>query len=231
MPESTEDKLLKKDIVELLFKKYSLLRSEVNIRITDFKQHSKNVQVVVAALFAAAGYLMEHQSFRPTNENMFAWLAGLAIAISLIYYRVYDILDSIYEMNTLGERMAQLEKQMNEIAEMNLLMWEIKVSPRMHSQFKPLPGVIAPSGMLWIYFGIMLLIVLVIFLIIFYDISSVPLCTYVWLKRTFLIADVFYLLFSTLVVLPFVTARVLFRMRREVQKMLENAAASMSIRR
>jgi hypothetical protein len=81
----SEDKLLKKDIVDILFKKYGLLKSEVHLQIANYKRHTRNVQLVATAVFAAAAYLLvDHENIRPKDENLFAWIAGLWIAISLI---------------------------------------------------------------------------------------------------------------------------------------------------
>ncbi len=52
------DKLQRKDIADLLFKKYILLKSEIHLHMSNYKKHSKSVQVVATAIYAAVSYLI-----------------------------------------------------------------------------------------------------------------------------------------------------------------------------
>jgi hypothetical protein len=156
------DKLQRKDIADLLFKKYSLLKSEIHLHMSNYKKHSKSVQVVATAIYAAVSYLIVEGKFVPNDSNVLIWAAGLFLATSLLCYFVYDILDTLYDINVLGERMIILEENINEVAEHDLLIWERKISAKVHSQH-PFPGVVAPFVMVQIYIGIMLVLVLLAF--------------------------------------------------------------------
>jgi hypothetical protein len=122
-------------------------------------------------------------------------------------------------MHILGERMVQLEKQINELAETSLLIWETSVAPKMHSGWRPLPGVFPPYIMLWFYIGILLLIVNIIFGWGFWYIYwYVAHCTHVFLKESLIIGGGFYLVGSAPTLIYCLWS--VFGLRQKVQKEL-----------
>jgi hypothetical protein len=141
--------------------------------------------------------------YPPHNDNMFVWVIGLLIVICLICYLAYDILDALYDLSILGERMAQLEKRINDIAETNLLIWETKIVEPMHtswnpfpnaippiSKWNPLPAVLPPFSMLQSLAAGMLVLVLVGFpTITCWILWHTALTTHILAKQIFIIFD------------------------------------------
>src|ERR1700690_1292122 len=105
MEATSEGKLEQKDIADILFKKYSLLKAEVHLQINSQKNHVRNVQIVAYALTAGATYFALEGKYAPSDTNMFVWVVGLFVAINLVCYLVYDVIDPYYEITILGERM------------------------------------------------------------------------------------------------------------------------------
>jgi hypothetical protein len=209
-------KLSDTETIDLLFKKYSLLKSEVFLLFANYKRHTRYVQLVATALAALLSYLVVDDRYPPSDGNTVVWLFGLFVAISLISYFVQDTLDSIYNMNILGERMAQIERQINEIAQRNLLIWETEVVERVF--VKGIPGVFAPYKMLQFYVVALLVAVLivcpVIICVVFWNVPT----TYIWPKRAFIIFDFLYSIGSAIGLIC--VAASLFSMREKVRNML-----------
>ena len=134
------------DTIELLFKKYSLLKSEIHLWMTSYRSHVKNMQFVVSSLIAGTGYLIVDNKYPPTNDRMFVWISGIFVAVNVVFYLVYSVYDSIYHQMVIGERMATLESNINDLAHKNLLIWESNQHIReIETGLHPLQGVWQPS--------------------------------------------------------------------------------------
>jgi hypothetical protein len=223
MPE--QNRLEKKDLVDLLFRKYSLLKSEVHLQMTYYKRHARSVQIVATAVSAAASYLIVENKFAPTNDNLLVWSLGLLVALSVLCYFIYDILDCLYDINILGERMAVLEKQINDIAESNLLIWETKVSERVHVPPIPMRGVLPPYVMLQTYITILLTLVLLLFPnLVAFVLWKTPMTSYAFLKKALIVIDVVFSIASAAGLV--IVARGLFTKVRPGAREIMQAAAS-----
>lgn len=223
MSAKLKDKLEKRDIADLLFKKYSLLKAEVHLQINSQKNRVRNVQIVAYALATGVTYVFLEGKYVPSDTNMFVWAAGLLVAICLVFYLIYDAIDPYYEIGILGERMATLEKKINDIAGAKLLVWEQDLSEKVHSGLNPFPGVFQPLWLVMFYVMVLLVLVIIIGPIVLCCILwQVPLVTYVGLKKAFIAFDAVWSLGSTLVL--FYTGRgVLTRLRPEARAKIRSA--------
>ena len=218
------DKLMRKDIADILFKKYTLLKTEIHLHIGNYKKHSKHIQLVATAIFAAVSYLIVEKHFEPSDSNILIWAAGIFLATSLLCYFVYDILDSVYDINVLGERMIILEKEINEVSGRNLLVWETEISGLVHSQ-RPFPHVFPPFVLVQVYVTIMTLLALVVFPVVAagYILVYVDINTGVLWKKSLLIFDVIWAVSSAAVLLYVIVNQ--FAVRENAKRLMQEVAA------
>lgn len=156
MPDRPKDVLVKKDKADILFREYSLLKSEIHLQIRYFKNHVKNFQLVASPILAAAAYLLTSSQFTPSDANKFAWIAALYVIVTATCYLIYDITDASYQILVLAERMSMIERKINALAGQRLLIWESEISERFNAGLHPFTGVLHPTW--WMrYYGAVLL--------------------------------------------------------------------------
>ena len=161
MPDRFKDVLARKDKADIPFRKYSLLKGEIHLQIRYFKNHVKNFQLISSPILAGASYLLVNPQFTPANDNKFVWITVLYIVITATCYLIYDITDASYQILTLAERLAMIERKINAIAGEKLLIWESEISERFNAGMHPFAGVLHP---LWCmrFYSLALLVALLI---------------------------------------------------------------------
>ena len=96
-----------KDKVDVLMRKYALLKQEISVAITNYKAHVKYFQIVFTAMIAIAGFSFSKQS-GSVGESRIFWLIYMYAAVTIIAYIVFDVFESQYHMIALGARLASL---------------------------------------------------------------------------------------------------------------------------
>ena len=161
MPESgtlvTPDETLPKRREDLLFRKYCLLKQEVWLYIGFYKSHVRNFQIGAGALLAAFYYLLSNPSFQPSASNWGAWLAFGVLICVVANYLLLDVLDALYQLILLGQRMTIIEDQLNRLHDTRVLFWETCVVPRFYGKAFPVRGVPNPNAP-FSFSGLMLVI-------------------------------------------------------------------------
>jgi hypothetical protein len=132
------------EIADLLFKKYALLKTEIHLRIQSFKNHARNFHFVGAFIILLASYAFFQDPYKPNDENKFIWLAALFSAATFTIYLTYDILESSYQILTLAERLASLERRINAELNQRLFIWESEIAPKLNARSRPLKGIWHP---------------------------------------------------------------------------------------
>jgi hypothetical protein len=140
--------------IDILMKKYALLREEVMFYSRTAKLHTKYFQIFFAAGLAISWYLFFLA--KPDKVEDIDKLADILKAIGMTdreliisfvfalditaYYFAFDILDCYYCIFLAGARLADIEDQINSRIGSKILIWD--------SQFQKLDSVIhAPSRM------------------------------------------------------------------------------------
>lgn len=116
--------------IDILMKKYELLRQEVLFQLKESKLPAKYLQIFVAGSLVVIYYLL----FNVHTEELSEVLPGLTkrnllipflIAMNVTsYYFVYDILDSYFCIFLAGGRLADIEEQINSKVGTRILIWD-----------------------------------------------------------------------------------------------------------
>lgn len=119
--------------VQLLTTEYSLLKQEIWSYTASYKSHVRSVQLVLAALFAASPFFAT-DSFKKLVALVgiqldYLLLFGMALFTTIVFYFVWDILESQYATIVVSSRMAIIEKGINLEAHENLLTMESQAAP------------------------------------------------------------------------------------------------------
>ncbi len=136
------------EVADILLRKYTLLKQEIFLHIGYYKGHVRNFQLIATAIFGAGAYVASNQKLFPTPDNWWAWWALTTFIPLVSNYLLFDIVETQYATILLGERLATIEEQINELAGKHLLIWESSVSPLFWQTFRPIPGVINPDWFL-----------------------------------------------------------------------------------
>jgi hypothetical protein len=142
-PEPTET-----DATELLVRKYELLKQEALVVFGFYKGHIKSFQIMVGVIVSAVGITsaVKNSPLLEVNEvNWWIWLIGATIFWAVVQYLAFDILDSLYHLVLLGERLYVLENCINKAYGKTLLIWESRIVPKYLAEPMPSKGVINPN--------------------------------------------------------------------------------------
>lgn len=149
MSKSTSlDRLPPGEVVDILFKKYSLLRQEVLFHLSYYKGHVRNFQIIASAIVGIAAYALSHPSLLPTVHNWWAWWALATLVPIVANYLTFDVIEAQYSIIIICERLATLEEAINHLVGRRLLIWETSVVPMFWQPLRPMPGVINPDWFL-----------------------------------------------------------------------------------
>jgi hypothetical protein len=134
--------------VDVLMRKYGLLKQEVWLHIGFYKSHVARFQLMGAALFAVGAYIATHSELLPNHNSWWYWWVAASFIPVLANFLMFDIIESQYATILLADRMATIEEDINQTLGKRVLIWETFGSPRFWSVFKPLPGVFNPDWFL-----------------------------------------------------------------------------------
>lgn len=137
--------LTEAQVADLLMKKYCALRAEIVLHIGFYKAHVRNFQLLAGALLASGGFVLANKLLLlPSADTWFVWCVGL-FALSLTSnYLLLDVIDPQYALLLLAERLATIERELNEIAGRRLFIWESGATSRAYSGVFPFSKVLNP---------------------------------------------------------------------------------------
>lgn len=122
-----------------------MIRGEVLLMLTQYKNHIRVLQLSATAIVAIVSWYVTNSEV--ANETIKAnWGLGWGVVFMiplLCGYMIFDILHAIYSMTLLGTRTDTIEKQVAKLAGPNLLIWE-QISKVFFSQPRP-GGVYNPA--------------------------------------------------------------------------------------
>jgi len=143
------------EVADLLFRKYDLHKREVHLHMQHF--NVRNFQIVFTLILASGSYFFFKADFKPSDNNKVVWLFFAFVVITISFYLLYDVLDASFQIAVDAERMATLEKKINEIIEDDLFLWESELVELLHTNASnPLFYMI---GYALILFGVMVFII------------------------------------------------------------------------
>lgn len=233
--EALENRLTQKDKVDVLMRKYALLKQEIINTDTAYKTHLLRFMFFLPATVALVTYLTRNESF--AKQMQFAtllnsrgfWIAITYLAIFIVSYRVFDLIECQYKIIALGARLHSLEKTINKRAGERLLIWETSLANAFFGElFRPSveketllrkilnPKKWNPDIFLTTYVGIIVFISILgppIYAIQFWDNNQ----GYALLFKVLLVGG-FVCAFGAIILMGLVVKGVLLEMRGEAQK-------------
>lgn len=148
--EKTSDPLSRSQRLELLMKMHAALRQDVLLQVGSLKNHVRNTQFVLSIFVTATLASLNSPNFALTNDTKYYWIFVMILITTVTYYLLYDVFDSGFSINVVGEVLGSLERRVNKIAEEELLMWDC-VTERLYGSPFSLRGVLQPLWMVGIY--------------------------------------------------------------------------------
>jgi hypothetical protein len=222
------DTLLRKDFIDILLKKYGMLKAEIHLQISSFKNHVRNVQIILTLLLSGTLYVVVDPKFKFADDTALVWLAGTFGLISLVCYLVYDNADPLYQISVISERLKTLEEEINRLAGKSVLIWETQLSERFNDRPKPLPGVLHPIWLLQLYVTFLIAFVIIIIpCAICVSLWASPLTTYVGWKHAFIVVNFGYAIGSA-GVLIWAARGLTMKLRREARKVIKATIADLA---
>jgi hypothetical protein len=126
------------EVVDLLFRKYDLLKRDVLLHMQHFKNHVRNFQILFTLIIASGSYFFFRDEFKPSDNNKYFWLTFIFAVVNLSFFLLYDVLHASFQIAVDSERMATLEREINEVIDEDLLLWESKLVVLLHTDlFNP----------------------------------------------------------------------------------------------
>ena len=117
-----------KSTFDVLFRYYSLLKTDLLAQSGGFKNHVRNAQIVLTVLLTGLTLVIKQTDLALSNDNKFVWLFVMFFVTTLIYYLVFDVLESAFAMRALEECLSILERRMNWLLGRETLNWQSRVA-------------------------------------------------------------------------------------------------------
>jgi hypothetical protein len=152
----------KDETVDLLMRKYAILKSDILVQIGGIKNHVRNGQVLATVVVAVLVFLLGHNEYQLSPNTKYVWLSVCFIIVTITYYLLYDVLESSFAVECISERIISLENRINEIMGGRGLIWESVIVKKIVSSARPFPGVIHPFVCELAYAGILVIIISVL---------------------------------------------------------------------
>lgn len=143
----------KKDIVYVLMQKYYILKSDMVMQASSFKNHVRNSQIIAggALSITLAMFTSSNTPFALSEQTKFFWVPLAFLFTTVAYYFVYDTLESSFSVQSLAERIVSIENRINEIVGTPLLIWESVIAKQLWTPLIPLKGVLHPIVIMTAY--------------------------------------------------------------------------------
>ncbi len=165
---SSED--AKSTIVDVLLKKYSLLKEEIWLNNKVYREHTKYFQILLTGLLVlfSAAWQSKYDVFR----ELWFWVVVAALVTTLMNYVAFHVLEEMYSIILLSARMAVLERALNKAVGSNILFWESQLVERLFASKRPLKGIVNPNYvLLWIQgvLGLLVIFAVPTYCFVFWD--------------------------------------------------------------
>lgn len=167
----TQGPLGANEIVDVLMRKYGLLRQEIGLHLGFYKSHVRNFQFMATAIFAGGGYIWAHPDLMPNGTTWWWWWLAVTIIPIIGNYLLLDIIESQYAVALISARLATIEGTINAIAGRTVLVWESEAVPVFWTNAMPIRGSLNPDWLLS-FFGL---------LVAFVVAEVIPIALYWWL--------------------------------------------------
>lgn len=141
-------------IAGMLIEQYKIQRQEVLAMVTFYKTHIRNFQLLAGAILGATAFFLSRPELLPTAKTWWLWWSFLTFLPIVATYLLLDTLSPVYVMSILAERMANIERQLNERAGQRIFVWEEYISRLFNRYRNPIKGVVNPDWFLAVFGGV-----------------------------------------------------------------------------
>ena len=137
--------------VDLLMKKYVLLKQEIYLHSGYYKSHIKSFQLLMGGLMAFFGFVLSGKIPTPSEANWWLWWGFATFLWVVVQYLVFDLWEAQYAIMLISARIATIEEMINSRFRKRLLVWESLITPKYFSSIEPSPGITNPSFMMGLW--------------------------------------------------------------------------------
>lgn len=142
-------------------KTHAALRQDVLLQVGALKHHVRNTQIILSIFVTATLGSLNTVNFALTNDTKYYWIFFMILVTTVTYYLLYDVFDSGFSINVVGEVLGSLERRINKIAGDEVIMWD-SITERFYGDPYPLRGVLQPLWLIGIYQVIAIFMVTVV---------------------------------------------------------------------
>jgi hypothetical protein len=154
-PENAESKADQQSL-DLLFRYYNLLRQDLLTQASGVKNHFRNSQAIAGMYLAAISVLVNVKTYSVSNETLYLWLFGIWAITTIIYYLIYDIIESLFAVRALEQYLSFLEQRINSMIGFDRLTWQSTIAARLWSSSPRQIGFVPPMyGLTFYEIGLM----------------------------------------------------------------------------
>src|ERR1700760_1549236 len=82
--------------VDLLFRYYQVLKQDLLMQMSSFKNHVRNSQIVGGGLLSLLSFLLANKNYALSNDNIWLWIIVMVSLTTVTYYLVHDVLEAIF---------------------------------------------------------------------------------------------------------------------------------------
>ena len=126
------------------------MRQEVLLQVGSLKNHVRNTQIILSVFVTATLYSLNTPTFALTDGTKYYWIFFMILVTTVIYYLLYDVLDSGFSINVAGEVLGSLERRVNKVAGEQVIKWD-SITEQLYGSPHALKGVIQPLWLIGFY--------------------------------------------------------------------------------
>jgi len=154
----------RKEQIDLLEKQYSVLRNETLLQIQSGKTHVKNSQIVITGALSIIAFLLNTPtSYALSPNTALLWLLFTLLSSTVTFYLFFTAFEALHTINVLGEYLASIERRINSLVKMRVMIWESEIAEKAIGSPLPFKGVISPNSLISIYPSLAVFAITIIF--------------------------------------------------------------------
>jgi hypothetical protein len=141
--------------VDLTLRYYQLLKQDQLLHISGFKNRVRNAQIIGTAVAGLLAFLLGSPASSLNLDNLPLWFWGTFGVMTVTYFLIHDVLESVFAVKALDEYLSYLEERAEDLG-IKGLFWQSVVAKKLWSASHSRIGFPAPERCVGAYAAILI---------------------------------------------------------------------------
>jgi hypothetical protein len=116
--------------VDLTLRYYHLLKQDQLLHISGLKNRVRNGQIIGTAVAGLLAFLLRSPGYSPNLHNILLWTGVTFGVMTVTYFLIHDVLESVFAARALDEYLSHLEERAKSLG-INGLFWQSGIAQQL----------------------------------------------------------------------------------------------------